>query len=328
MNDSASAKPKYTIVNAALHRKKKLYAWGTAIIPTFGFIVAIPLIWKWGIHLLDVVLLVAMYAATFCGLEVGVHRLLAHKSFKTKPLIGTILAILGSMTAQGPIIYFVATHRRHHKLSEHPGDPHSPVYPYDINEGSFHSRLRGLWHAHMGWIFEHEITSTSYFASDLLKDPALFKVNQHYYLWILLGLLIPAGVGWGLTGTGAGALRGFLWGGLVRILLVQHLATYSVNSICHSFGSRPFKTPERSTNNIWLAIPTMGQAWHNNHHAFPSSPKTGFKWWQIDIHGLFISALAAVGLAWDLKIPSPDAIKAMKNLNQDSSRQPVFMEEG
>ncbi len=269
-----------------------------AVIPTLGFMGAILCLWKFGIGFFEVTILVVMYTATVIGVEVGFHRYFTHKTFEAKPWVKMILAVLGSMACEGPIIFWVANHRRHHAYSDQPNDPHSPYIYKTEKLGGF----RGFWHAHMGWTFDHEAPNTAYFAKDLLRDPGIFKVNKWYFYWIFIGLLAPTLLGGVLIGTWIGAFQGLLFGGLARIFLVQH-ASFSVNSFCHMFGRQAFNTGDHSKNNIWLAIPTFGQAWHNNHHAFPNSAKMGFNWWQVDLGGWFLWMLGK--LNWVSKVRGP-----------------------
>lgn len=287
-----------------LKRIQQFHAGGIILIPLIGSIVAMTLATRFGVGLVEIGILLLMYGLTSIGITVGFHRLFAHGAFQTYQSIQIILAILGSMACQGPIVYWVSNHRRHHQYSDKPGDTHSPYYRGDRSLGN----LAGFWHAHAGWTFEPEITNTLLFTKDLLKDRAISKVNQLYYIWVILSLLIPTILGAIFMGNGWGALSGFLWGGCVRLLLTYHI-TNSINSITHLYGRRPFKTQEQSTNNIWLAIPTLGEAWHNNHHAFPNSPIFGFKWWQIDLGGWTIRMLERLGLIWNLKVPTSNAIK-------------------
>lgn len=296
MNDmSLSGKsPRLTVLDESIERSTRRHNRVITVVPFLGLIAALALVWKWGISYWEPVLMISMFFFLMIGIEVGVHRYFAHKSFEATPLIRVVLAILGSMTAQGPIIYWVANHRLHHTYSDEQNDPHSP--------------RQGLWHAHMGWLFHHETPNTAYFTSDLLRDPVLFKLNRLYLLWVSLACAIPTLIGWGLTGTWKGALNGFLWGAMIPIFLAQH-AMFSINSICHAFGRQPFGKKDKSRNNIWLSLPTLGESWHNNHHAFPSSASTGFKWWQIDIGGWIIKTLKWLGLAWNLKVPSKQVIE-------------------
>ena len=277
------------------------------LIPSFGLVVAIALAMRYGISLMEIGLLFSMYVLTSCGITVGYHRLFSHHAFKTNIACQVILGILGSMACQGPLIYWVSSHRRHHQYSDLPGDPHSPYLHKEQSLNSFH----GLWHSHMGWTFSHGITNTFLFAKDLLQNPIISKVNQLYYVWVLLGLAIPTLLGGVITWTWMGALKGFLWGGLVRLFLVHH-SSWTIGSISHICGDRPFETKDQSRNNIWLAIPTMGESWHNNHHAFPNSAFHGLESWQIDLSGWVIRLLNKIGLAWDVKVPTKLMMEAKK----------------
>ncbi len=300
-------KRKITIANVHLQQQQQRFAFATIIIPLIGSVFATGLLVLKGVSGLDIGLLMIMYTLTLLGITVGFHRQFAHSSFKTNITIRIILAILGSMAAQGPVIHWVSNHRRHHQYSDEPGDTHSP----HIYKGQNFAKLRGLWYSHIGWMLNGEVTNSTTFARDLLQDTAIVKVNQLYVVWVILGLSLPAFVGGILSATWIGALQGLLWGGLVRIFLAHH-ATWSINSITHLYGKRPFDTKEQSTNNIWLAIPTVGEAWHNNHHAFPNSAKLGLGWWQIDIGYWVIYTLEIFGLVWDVKAPTAGMIEAKK----------------
>ena len=269
------------------------------ITPFLGFLAAIALLWGHGVHLVDLEILVGMYSLSAIGIGVGYHRHFSHRSFETNTVVRVILAVLGSFAAQGPVLYWAAIHRRHHKYSDQPGDPHSP----HLHGEGIRGLLRGLWHAHIGWLFVHEITDWHKYIPELLRDRVLFKVNQLYFVWVFIGLAVPTMLAAILTGTWTGAIEGFLWGGLVRIFL-EHHATWSVNSICHVYGSRPFRTRDESRNNIWLALISFGESWHNNHHAFPASALHGLKWWQLDVCGLVIRMLRISRLAWNVRMPS------------------------
>jgi stearoyl-CoA desaturase (delta-9 desaturase) len=241
-----------------------------------------------------------MYSLNILGIGVGFHRLFSHNAFKAKAPVRVALGILGSMAAQGPALYWAAIHRRHHAFSDREGDPHSPYFAARGNRKS----LRGFWHAHVGWLFDPEVHDFAVFVPDLLRDRALFLVHSTYFLWIGLGLALPAGIGY-IAGGWRGAAGGFLWGGLVRIALTHHV-TWSVNSLCHMYGSRPFRSKDLSRNNVLLALAAFGEGWHNNHHSFPSSAFHGLHWWQIDISGYVIRLLRATGLAWSVRRPSPE----------------------
>lgn len=203
------------------------------------------------------------------------------------------------MAAQGPLLFWAAVHRRHHTFSDRPGDPHSP----NLHDEGLKNYLRGFWHAHAGWLFSPEINDWALYVPDLLKDLTIVKVSRLYLAWVLFGLAVPAVVGALLTGTLKGAAGALLWGGLIRISLTHH-TTWSVNSICHLYGTRTFQSQDLSTNNFWLAVPSFGESWHNNHHAFPGSAFHGFRWWQIDFSGYVIRLLQSLNLAWDVKTPS------------------------
>jgi stearoyl-CoA desaturase (delta-9 desaturase) len=297
-----------TIHNDYLQKIQRRFAIITIIIPIIGTVIALKSAGDFGINAMELGLLFVFWFLTMIGgVTVGFHRLFAHAAFKTHPYMRIAFAILGSMTAQGPMINWVSNHRRHHQYSDRIGDAHSP----NLHQGGFWGSLTGIWHSHVGWIINGEITNTTLFAKDLLQDPVMKKINQYYLHLVFLGLVIPAVLGGLLSGTWIGIWQGFLWGGLVRIFLVHHL-TWSLNSIVHLYGSRPFKTTEQSTNSIWLAIPTGGESWHNNHHAFPNSAKFGLEWWQIDLGGWLIRILEVLGLVWEVKFPTREMIEAKK----------------
>lgn len=308
LSTGSSKSSQITLKSAQLKTLQLIHALGLMIIiPTLGSIVAIAVALRSGIGPIEVGLLLIMYILTFCGITVGYHRHFSHRAFQANTACRVILGILGSMACQGPVIYWVSSHRRHHQYSELPGDLHSPYLIGDRNLGWFH----GLWHSHIGWTYSHEITNTFSFAKDLLRDPVISKVNRLYYVWVLLGLAIPTVLEGVMTWTWMGALNGFLWGGLVRLFLVHH-SSWTIGSIAHIYGSRSFDTHDQSRNNIWLAIPTFGESWHNNHHAFPNSAIFGLELSQIDLGGWVIRALEKVGLVWDVKVPTAEIIKAKK----------------
>ncbi len=297
---------------ASLARLDWFLAWVVICVPALAFVIAISLIfYGYPLTIVEVGLWLGMHIPILIGVEVGFHRHFAHRSFKAHPAVRAVLAILGSMAFQGPVIWWAATHRRHHNFSDMPGDPHSP---HLFGRGIL-AFVRGQIHAHLGWLFVPESTRAvgwDRYAQDLYRDRAIFKIHTSYFYWLMLGLIVPAIIGgivyWSLTGI----LLGFLWGGLVRIFIMNHLFYWCINSITHTFGTRPFKSGDQSTNNIWLAIPTLGQSWHNNHHAFPSSAIMKLKWWELDLGGLVINLLKKTGLVWDVKTPTPATIQRMK----------------
>ena len=241
--------------------------------------------WGHGVGLRDVILAVALYVVVGHGVTIGFHRLLAHRSFEATRPLKIALSVAGSLAFQGGVIGWVAQHRRHHSFTERPGDPHSPL---EYGSG-FGAHLRGLWHAHMGWFFDHR---------DLVVIDALFP------LWCVLSLALPFGLGWVIGGELAAGLTALLWAGAVRVCLVQHL-TWSVNSICHTFGKRPFHTRDHSTNFAPLAVLTMGESWHNAHHAFPQSARHGVDAGQLDSSAALIRLFERAG--WVRNPRWPDA---------------------
>ena len=292
-----------TVHPSRLRKERPIIAIAVCL-PAIGALGAIALTIHSGIRSFDLALLVSLSMLTVLGIEVGYHRLFSHHAFETAQPIRIALAITGCMALQGPIVYWASNHRRHHSCSDGPDDPHSP---YRYGHGKL-AALRGWWHAHMGWIFDDKRTFVGRYGRDLMTDPVVRMVDRFYLLWVIIGLVIPALLG-GLVEGYVGLLHGFLWGGLSRIFLVQQ-GTYCINSFCHQFGNRLFDTDDHSKINLWLAIPTLGGSLHNNHHAFPSTATNRFRWWHLDIGGWFIQALAWLGLAWNVKVPTPKMIRA------------------
>ncbi len=271
---------------------------GAVVLPFLAVIAAAVLLWHRFFGVRALVILVAMYLLTAIGITVGFHRLLTHRAFRTHRWMRYLLAALGSMAVQGPAIDWVADHRKHHTFTDEEGDPHSP----HAGQGAgLVGMARGLWHAHVGWLFStHGQASSKRFARDLLEDSGMRAINRAFPLLVLASLAIPFLLGLALSGGSlAAALAALLWGGLVRIFLVHHV-TWSINSICHFFGSRRFAIEDHSTNVFWLALPSLGEAWHHNHHAFPRSAFHGLRWWELDPSGWLILAMGRVGLAWDV----------------------------
>jgi stearoyl-CoA desaturase (Delta-9 desaturase) len=260
-------------------------------------------VWNEALHWRDLAIFGAVYAVTGLGITVGFHRLLTHRSFKTSPALRGIFAALGSAAIEGPVISWVADHRKHHAFSDEEGDPHSPHVGHG---GGWRGTLRGLFHAHMGWLFIHtERGAKRRFAPDLMDDPVVSFVDRTFLLWAVIGLAVPFGLGYAIGGTLVAGLTALLWGGAVRVFLLHHF-TYSINSVCHVFGRRRFATDDESRNVVWLALPTFGEAWHNNHHAFPTSAIHGLRRWELDPSAAVIRTLELLGLAWDVVRISPD----------------------
>jgi stearoyl-CoA desaturase (delta-9 desaturase) len=273
------------------------------LLPLVALAIVAPLAWGGLLHWYDLVVFTLCYIPTGLGITIGFHRLLTHRAFNTTPAIRAIFTILGCMAIEGPPIEWVANHRKHHTYSDEAGDPHSPHVNF---AGGLVGSLRGLWHAHLGWVFGGGMANEARYAPDLLADPVVRFVDRTFALWVLVGLAIPFGLGWAISGgTIDGALTGLLWGGAVRILLLHHV-TFSINSLCHFFGRREFETTDHSTNLAWLAPLSFGESWHNNHHAFPRSAVHGLGRWQLDLSALTIKALSRLGLAWDVVVVSAE----------------------
>ncbi len=284
-------------------RIEKYVNLGAVVLPFVATIAAIVLLWNSVVSATDLAILAVMYVLTGLGVTVGFHRLLTHRSFQVAKPVEYTFAVLGSMAVQGPVINWVADHRKHHAHSDEEGDPHSPHVGHGEGVGSV---FRGLWHAHVGWLLETQgQAGRRKYAPDLAEDRGMRLINRRFPLIVLGSLLIPALAGYLLTGTLLGALTGYLWGGLVRIFLVHHI-TWSVNSVCHFLGSRRFETDDQSRNVFWLALPSFGESWHHNHHAFPRSASHGLKRWEIDPSAIVISAMEKVGLARNVVRITPE----------------------
>ena len=277
------------------------------IVPFVGLIAAIVFLWGWGFSWVELGLLLGMYLATALGITVGYHRLFTHRSFETSGVVQFILAVLGSMAVEGPLLKWVAMHRRHHQYSDQPDDPHSP---HQQGRGVL-GLLRGAWHSHVGWLFDPDPPNLDRYIKDLLQSRLLRMVSALFIVWVAVGLLIPAILGGLLMQSWTGALFGLLWGGLARIFLVHHV-TWSINSVCHLWGTQPFRSHDESRNNVVFGVLAMGEGWHNNHHAFPTSARHGLRWWQIDVSYWVIRVLSWLGLAWNVKVPTREAQNAQK----------------
>ena len=269
------------------------------VIPFVAFLVAIALFWGNGVGAHDLVLFGAMYLITGFGVTIGFHRLLTHRSFATSKPVEYLFAAMGSMSVQGPVISWVSDHRKHHAHADEEGDPHSP----HVGGGE---GLRGLIHAHFGWLIsEQGLARKRKYAADLMEDRGMRRINRAFPWLVVLGLALPALAGYLITGRITGALTGLLWGGLVRIFFIHHV-TWSINSVCHFFGRRRFDVEDHSTNVFWLALPTLGEAWHHNHHAFPRSAAHGLGRRELDPSAWVIRAMERVGLVWNVVRIAPE----------------------
>jgi stearoyl-CoA desaturase (Delta-9 desaturase) len=306
---------------AALARLDRRLAWVVTLAPVGGFLLALALVAAGRPPgRLELLSWLVTHVLVLVGVEVGFHRHFSHRSFKAHPLVRNTLAILGSMAFQGPVIWWAATHRRHHAFSDHDGDPHSPhLHP----PGLLHF-LKGQLHSHMGWLFVPTSTRAAgwdRYGYDLYRDRAIFRIHSLYFYWLALGFVLPGLVAGLLSRSWTGALLGVLWGGFVRIFMMNHLTYWCINSVTHTFGRRPFVSNDNSVNNGWLALPTLGQSWHNNHHAFPASAIMGLRWWQLDPGKWLIRVLQGLGLAWDVHEPTPELIQRKTALPREVNHE-------
>jgi len=288
-------------------RAQRTATLAVVLIPFLGLIAAISFLWGRGVTWVELSLLLGVYAASGLGVTVGFHRLFTHRSFETARPVKFLLAVLGSMSVEGPLLKWAAMHRRHHQHSDQVEDPHSP---HGFG-GGVRGVLAGLWHAHVGWMFAADPPNLSRYVPDLHSDKLLRNASRLFAAWAILGLLIPTVLGGFLTGTWMGAWLGFIWGGLVRIFLVHHM-TWSINSVCHLWGRQPFRSRDQSRNNFFFGVMGFGEGWHNNHHAFPTSARHGLRWWELDLSYLVIRVLTLLGLAWRVRLPAVVAVAAQR----------------
>jgi stearoyl-CoA desaturase (Delta-9 desaturase) len=260
---------------------KKIVMLVVVVLPFLATLFAIWLLWQRAVNWTDIALLIAFNVLAGLGVTVGYHRMLTHRSFQPHPVVKFIFLVFGSMAVEGPALEWAATHIKHHAHSDREGDPHSPV--------------EGFWHAHMGWMFNRSFADPNVYCRNLVRDPIVVFVSRTFIFWVLLSLAIPFAIG-GWTG--------LLWGGLVRIFFTHHI-TWSVNSVCHTFGKREFETRDQSRNEWIVGLLGLGEGWHNNHHAFPRSAFHGLHWWQFDLSGYVIWTLERVGLVRDVYRVTP-----------------------
>lgn len=267
-------------------------------VPFAALIAAAPVIWGWGLNWHDVLIAGAMYAITGHGVTVGFHRHFTHQAFRAKRWVQVVLAVAGSMAIQGPMLRWVADHRKHHRFSDRDGDPHSP-WRYGRN---LKALTRGFLYSHVGWLFDVEHTSLQKFVPDLREDRALVGISRAFPLWVVLSMLIPPALGGLWSWSWQGALWAFFWGSLVRVALLHH-TTFAINSVCHITGRRQFKTRDESRNVWWLALPSMGESWHNFHHAAPTSARHGVERFQIDTSAMIIRVMERMSWVQDVRWP-------------------------
>ena len=243
------------------------------------------------------------------GVTIGFHRLLSHRSFETYNWVRGFWMALGAMSIQGSPLVWVSVHRRHHQHSDRHGDPHSP----HMHDGGWWNCTKGFVHSHFGWLFTGHWShpEQNRYIPDLLGDRLLMGIDRMYHFWLLLSLGLPALICGLITMSWMGAFLGFFWGGVVRTFMAHHL-TWSINSICHIFGSREFESGDSSRNNVLFGMIAHGEGWHNNHHAFPTSARHGLRWWQFDLSWIIIRTMQMLGLAWNVKVPSKRAIESRR----------------
>ena len=288
---------------SALHRWFNLAG---VLVPFLGFVVAVVLLWNTLVDWSDLAVMAIMYVISGYGVTLGFHRLLTHRSFQTYKPVEYALAIAGSVAVQGPVMSWVADHRKHHAHTDQEGDPHSP----HGHGGGLKGAVSGLWYAHMGWLFDRAGQAEhARYARDLYEDRGMQVIHRTFALWVLAGLALPFGLGYLIDGTLAGALTAALWGGPVRIFALHHV-TWSINSVCHFFGTRRFDVEDRSTNVFWLSLLSFGESWHHNHHAFPRSAQHGLRWWEVDPTAWLIGAMKRVRLAWNVVQITPERQQA------------------
>ena len=295
-------------------RKEQVILGLVIVVPFLAVLAAVPIAWGGWLGWTDVLIMGAMYWLTGHGITVGFHRLFTHKSYKPNRAVKIFWAVAGSMAIQGPVVRWVADHRKHHKFSDRDGDPHSP-WRYGTDTKAL---LKGLAHAHLMWLFDPEQTPQRKYAPDLMKDRDIVRVSRQFPLWVVVSLLLPAVLGGLLTMSWQGALTGFFWGSLVRVSLLHHV-TWSINSICHAIGDRPFVSRDKSANVWWLAIPSMGESWHNLHHADPTCARHGVLRGQVDTSARVIWFMEKLGWVSDVRWPVKERIAA----KMVDSRQPA-----
>ncbi|MFC3962464.1 acyl-CoA desaturase [Nocardia jiangsuensis] len=298
---------KLAVDSPYLHRLQRRHFLLFDVAPIFGVVAALAFLPVHPIGITEVALLIGGWAATGLAITVGYHRLFTHRTFRAAPSVQVVLAVLGSMAGQGGVLSWVAIHRRHHENADRDGDPHSP----NLSGGGFRGRARGLLHSHFLWMRRHEYPNIVHYAPDLLKNRLLLRVSRYYHWWVALGMAIPAVIGGLVYQSWTGAVSGLLWGGLVRMFVLEHII-WAINSFLHMFGTMPYRARGNSRNGGVFALLSFGESWHNNHHAFPDSPSFGLQWYRLDPGYWLICLLAAAGLARDVEVPSRDRLEARR----------------
>ena len=274
-------------------------------VPLLAVLLAIPVAWGWGLGVSDLVIAAMFYTVAAHGITLGFHRAFTHRSYTPNRPLKIALAVAGSLAVQGPVIRWVADHRKHHAFSDADGDPHSP---WAYGE-SLRGLTRGFFHAHVGWLFDEEQTPATRYAPDLLKDADIVRISNQFRMWVAVTLVAPAVIGGLVTWSWHGALTAFFWASLVRVALVHHV-TWSINSVCHIWGRHPFRTRDRAGNVAWLALLSGGESWHNLHHADPTAARHGVLRGQVDTSAAMIRLFESRGWASDVRWPRAERLRA------------------
>jgi stearoyl-CoA desaturase (Delta-9 desaturase) len=304
MNDAtAAAAIPVATVRPRTSRASQVVTLLAVLIPPVGLLSAMGLLWGVAFHWIDVVLLVTLYTVCAFGTTIGFHRYFTHKGFEARPPVKALLAILGCMTMQGPVTQWVTDHRKHHALSDREGDPHSPHAGFDDTAWG---AVKGFVHAHVGWLFENMgMEQGLVYGRDLYEDRVIRWIDRLFVVWVVLTFGIPFAVGYAVAGSWEAGVEALVWGGLLRVFLYQH-ATFSVNSICHMFGRKDYRSRDEARNNWIVALLVFGEGWHNNHHAFPASARHGLDRFQLDVSWWVIRTMEKLGLVWNVRIPTPE----------------------
>lgn len=276
------------------------------VLPLIGLFSLFAMTWQGWTSVLYLSLLIGGWYVTGLGITVGFHRLLTHRSFDCPRWMRVFWMGIGSLAVEGSPMDWCMVHRKHHQFSDHHGDPHSP----HLHEGGFWNSVKGFFHSHTGWMFKDNWSRSERerYIPDLMDDETMNWIDRNYVWWVVASLAIPTVIAGLVTMSISGALLGLVWGGLARVAFTHHM-TWSINSICHIFGSRDFKSSDDSRNNFLFGFLSHGEGWHNNHHAFPTSAKHGLKWWQFDLSWIIIRTMQATGLAWKVRLPSEKALE-------------------
>jgi stearoyl-CoA desaturase (Delta-9 desaturase) len=315
LDERPSTKP---VFEGTKKRGEQFALYSFVIVPFLAFLAAVPVAWGWGLGWTDVALFLVFYIVSGLGITVGYHRYFTHGSFKATRPLRIALAIAGSLAIEGPVIRWVADHRRHHAHSDREGDPHSPWRFGD----SFAALTKGFWFAHLTWMFDVEHTNREKYTPDLMRDPDIRMVDRLFPLWLLISVLLPGLLGGLITMSWTGALSAFFWASLVRIFVLHHV-TWSINSVCHMIGARPFAARDKSANFWPLAILSFGESWHNMHHADPTAARHGVLRGQLDSSARVIWTFEKLGWVSDVRWPRPDRLAKLRTTTTSSPTTPA-----